>query len=597
MKKLSLSILLALLGILSIFAFSACDENHTCEFTYRIPSKTFQVRAPSCTTMGTYYKVCKCGKHGSETFTHEEKLPHNFVNEIKGYNTQKEQATCTHPAIYYKSCDCGEISTSDTFTVGVALPHNFNDCIEDDTYLKSAPTYVSKGEYYYACTGCGAKADTYYETDYLEAEGSGGIEFALSPDGTYYTVTSVADVTDSHLVIPVAYDGKYVTEINIPSSDYENRLIYSVTIPETITAVSQLSFMRCPKIVEVINHSDLVFSVEDGRAITELAKLIHTGDESLVKRTSGYSYIVDEDGVTSLINLDSDEYTYGGVLTLPQSINGSSYTLTPYAVECTGVTQLVIPDGAVNHISTSALYNAGGLMILELPSGIDTINGRFMDKDGYTTPTHILCRDDAAGDDWATDWNYYSDTVIYGFTGREVTYYFWSDDSSLIESITSNYPIALPTPEATAYRTFEGWYLDQECTASPLLEEIYYCNDYEVHIYAKWGEIARDGVSMSTAFILSLGTQEYVTTRAGQYVYYEFTATSSKTYYFQSSKTGGDPKAWFYDEYGYSIGSDDDSGGSRNFYWSRYMTAGEKIYIKVGHYSSSSASSFYFYVS
>jgi hypothetical protein len=105
-------------------------------------------------------------------------------------------------------------------------------------------------------------------------------------------------------------------------------------------------------------------------------------------------------------------------------------------------------------------------------------------------------------------------------------------------------------------------------------------------------EFILKGTSFEYAYDITSGESlPAVIDTAGEYVYFEFTATESKTYTFQSNGS--------YDTYGYlynsnqsQLSSNDDSGDGNNFKITRSMSAGETVYLKVKLYSSSSTGTF-----
>lgn len=596
MKKISVLIIATLLSLLSILSLSACEENHECDYIWEIPSKTFVATEPSCTTPGTYYRVCICGKTSSLTFVNKDKLAHNFTNEIQNSDTLKAAASCTNPATYYKSCDCGETG-SETFTVGEALPHTYNMEIKTDMYLKSEATYVSKSEYYYSCK-CGKVGDTTFFGDYLICEGSANIGFTLSSDESHYIVTDVSAVTDKNLIIPFAYNGKYVTEIDIPYTQTKNTYILTVTIPETITSISTVSFRDCVRLCEVIDHSEMGLSKSDGLNMTAMATLVHQGEESQIRHGDGYDYVVGEYGNITLIELDSsyDSFNEDNTLRLPDLINGLPYIIAPYAVSCADKEVVIIPDGSTYHISSAAFYDFNEASCIIIPESATLIETEFVKKADGCPEIYILCKAASEGYEWQSYWNTYDDPVYYGYNGNTITYYFYIKSDSGIEyhtSITSAYPVALPTVESTGYE-FEGWYLDENCTNIISENMIYVAADYETQIYGKWSDKHRDGTSMDTAYLISRTESAHVVISSG-YRYYEFTAEASGYYTFYS--TGNyDTRIYIYNEYSTQLGSNDDGGTGQNFRCQIYINAGETVYARVQQYSQGYAN-FQFYVS
>lgn len=96
---------------------------------------------------------------------------------------------------------------------------------------------------------------------------------------------------------------------------------------------------------------------------------------------------------------------------------------------------------------------------------------------------------------------------------------------------------------------------------------------------------------------------DYVSVESGKYQWVTFTAPKDGKYTFYSTRSIGDPGAWFFKnqtvgnnatkdtlsaeshktDVGY--GYDDDGGGNSNFSKTLSLSAGETVYIAVGHYS------------
>ena len=102
------------------------------------------------------------------------------------------------------------------------------------------------------CTECGKQQDAEFKSE---------LEYTLSDDGTYYTVSGIGSITGTEIVIPENYKGKPVTAIGDAAFQY-NRQITSVTIPEGITSIGSNAFQGCnaltainlPKSLETIGR-------------------------------------------------------------------------------------------------------------------------------------------------------------------------------------------------------------------------------------------------------------------------------------------------------------------------------------------------------
>ena len=135
-------------------------------FDQEVADVKYQKSAADCTHAAVYYKSCKCGERGTETFESGEPLGHDykavegsavaptcekagkeadqkcescgdvitgkeipatghtFDKEVTDAKYLKSAADCTHAAVYYKSCACGEKGT-ETFESGEPLGHDY----------------------------------------------------------------------------------------------------------------------------------------------------------------------------------------------------------------------------------------------------------------------------------------------------------------------------------------------------------------------------------------------------------------------------------------------------------------------------------------
>ncbi len=73
---------------------------------------------------------------------------------------------------------------------------------------------------------------------------TGGLEYALSSDGTTYECVGIGSATDSNLTIASTYEGKPVTAIKDEAFAYNNSL-KKVTIPSSIEKIGKNAFLGC----------------------------------------------------------------------------------------------------------------------------------------------------------------------------------------------------------------------------------------------------------------------------------------------------------------------------------------------------------------
>ena len=227
--------------------------------------ENYLVSAADCTEASVYYKSCKCGEKGTETFTSGEPLGHDYKTvdgsaatpscekagkeadqkcercgdvitgkEIPatGHTFDKEAvdakylksaADCTHAAVYYKSCACGEKGT-ETFESGEPLGHKW----------KAATGYAPK-----TCEICGAT-----EGDVIKytVEGGNTIEFT---QGDQQDITKIyhrsEDDKDSFAhYVGVQIDGKD-TKIEARSGSiilaFDAKTLNSLSVGEHVVTV------------------------------------------------------------------------------------------------------------------------------------------------------------------------------------------------------------------------------------------------------------------------------------------------------------------------------------------------------------------------
>lgn len=86
-----------------------------------------------------------------------------------------------------------------------------------------------------------------------------GLEFELSVDETYYTVTGIGKCNDNDLIIPSRYNNLPVTSIG--NSAFEDcSLLTSITIPDSITSIGRGAFSGCSSLVSATMPA---FAIED----------------------------------------------------------------------------------------------------------------------------------------------------------------------------------------------------------------------------------------------------------------------------------------------------------------------------------------------
>jgi uncharacterized repeat protein (TIGR02543 family) len=362
-----------------------------------------------------------------------------------------------------------------------------------------------------------------------------------------------------------------------------------MTIPNSVTTIGKGAFTACKGMTElVIPRSVTSIGAYAFDNCTALEKLtIPFIGNSIKTSTQSYQYPLGYMfGTTSYTNtVETRQFYYGSSTT--------STTYTTYYIPSSLKTVTVLGGNILN----GAFYSCSTLNTIIFGVDVGNIyNNAFYNVSNLTT----ICYKGTQSS-WSSlrSISYTGNNVLntatwhydYGYT--TVTYSFDSNGGESFSSVTTDEFITLPTPTKSGY-TFEGWYDNANFTGTAYTTTYYSTGD--TTLYAKWGS-TEDGTSFATAYTLLSSPVTVNITYGGQYVYYKFTPTTTRTYSFYSSGSY-DTFVYLYDASQSLLKSDDDSSGSgRNFKVSYYMYAGSTYYISAGMWSSSATGSYTMYIS
>lgn len=218
--------------------------------------------------------------------------------------------------------------------------------------------------------------------------GTEGLAYEKIEGKDEYCVVGMGTATGNSIVIASHVEGLPVTKV-AEGAFAENEHLYSVTITENITEITQGAFLGCTRLVEVVNYSTISIgagysSKKDG-GLGEYALVVFKKSTYVGTRVSNDNgYIVYDDGTDKiLIDYIGEETS----LTLPSYITKiQERALNSYK----SIVSVNIPEG-VTEIGAYAFGSCSGLTNISIPNSLTYVGyGAFvydnMDVFGRVNP-------------------------------------------------------------------------------------------------------------------------------------------------------------------------------------------------------------------
>ena len=285
--------------------------------------------------------------------------------------TTTKEATCSEMGEETRLCACGEKETK-----RIALLPHFAGAwvVEKEPTIKiptpEDPDAREPGLKCQFCDRCGAKLDE----ELIPATGSVGLAYAINPDGKTFSVAGIGNCTDADVIVPENFCGYHVTSIMAGAFE-DCETLKSITLPETVTVISERAFRWCKSLVE-ITLPDTLTKIESkafyncsGLKNVNIPQSVTTIGEGAFGSCYNLASIVVPNQITVL---EANVFNYcSGLETvvLPdglQSIGESAFS------SCTRLKHIKIPSG-VTSIGKYAFTNCSSLVSIVLPDGLETI--------------------------------------------------------------------------------------------------------------------------------------------------------------------------------------------------------------------------------
>ena len=203
---------------------------------------------------------------------------------------------------------------------------------------------------------------------------SKGLEYTLSGDKTYYSVTGIGTCTDTEIVIPAKYNDLPVKAISYKAFEHEYHVI-SIAIPESVTSIGDYAFYYCTNLMSVTIHEgvttigDYAFSRCRNLASFIIPESVTSiGDYAFYYCTSLMSVTIHE-GVTAIGDYAFSDCTSLMSVTIPEGVTA----IGDYAFSCCrNLTSFIIPE-SVTSIGNCAFLDCSSITSINIPKNVTSI--------------------------------------------------------------------------------------------------------------------------------------------------------------------------------------------------------------------------------
>lgn len=169
MKKLLLILLVAIFAVTTFVSCKEPEPEHTHSFTEEVVDAKYLKSEASCTARAVYYKSCKCGEAGTETFEYGTTLAHSLTK------TNATPASCTQSGnIDYWTCSsCNSIFSDASGEHAIAAVDTVIPASHELTHVaaKTETCEESGNIEYWTCSVCNKMyAEETAETELEDSE-------------------------------------------------------------------------------------------------------------------------------------------------------------------------------------------------------------------------------------------------------------------------------------------------------------------------------------------------------------------------------------------------------------------------------------------